>query len=122
MENKKTNLNPDVKRPLWSLTEEEFVELHKNCLTDVLKTVISGEIKSAKEEAIPKSDTMSVEETAALIGYVPKTLYGKVCKREIPRLSTGRPLIFSRKEITLWLKLGKPSVAEMALMRRNGEI
>ena len=122
MENNNINLNPVVKRPLWSLTEDEFVELHKKCLTEVLKTVISGEIKTAQEEAIPKSDTMGVEETAALIGYVPATMYGKVCKREIPRLSTGRPLIFSRKEITLWLKLGKPTVAEMALMRRNGEI
>jgi|GEM_PF-739547 len=122
MENNKINLKDSTNRPLWSLTQEEFVELHKSCLTDVLKAVISGEIKTAKEEAIPKSDTMGVEETAALIGYVPATMYGKVCKREIPRLSTGRPLIFSRKEITLWLKLGKPTVAEMALMRRNGEI
>lgn len=122
MENNNLNTQSNVKRPLWSLTEEEFVELHKKCLTDVLKSVISGEIKTAKEEAIPKNDTMSVEETAELIGYVPQTLYGKVCKREIPRLSIGRPLIFSRKEINLWLKLGKPTVAEMALMRRNGEI
>jgi len=122
MENNKINLKDSTNRPLWSLTQEEFVELYKSCLTDVLKAVISGEIKTAKEEAIPKSDTMGVEETAALIGYVPATMYGKVCKREIPRLSTGRPLIFSRKEITLWLKLGKPTVAEMALMRRNGEI
>ncbi len=122
MENNKINLNPSMSKPLWSLTQEEFVELHKSCLTDVLKAVISGEIKTAKEEAIPKTDTMGLEETAALTGYVPETLYAKVCKRQIPRLSTGRPLIFSRKEITLWLKLDKPTVAEMAFMRRNGEI
>jgi hypothetical protein len=109
-------------KPIWTLTAMEFLELQNQGIKAALKEIISTEVKHAKEEAIPKSDIINVDEAAKLTGYLPKTLYSKVCRREIPRVSAGRPLIFSRKEIELWLKLGKPTIAEMALMRRDGEI
>lgn len=120
METKEIKFSLD--KPIWTLTAMEFLELQNQGIKATLKEIISSEIKLAKEEAVPKSDILHVDEAARLTGYLPKTLYSKVCRREIPRVSSGRPLIFSRKEIELWLKLGKPTIAEMALMRRDGEI
>ena len=37
-------------------------------------------------------------------------------------ISRGRPLIFSHAELQLWMKLGKPMVVEMDLLRRKEEI
>lgn len=120
MENKINNISLD--KPIWTLTASEFLTLQNKAIQAALSEIISTEVRLAKEEAVPKSDTMDVDETAGITGYMPKTLYSKVCRREIPRVSSGRPLIFSRKEIEQWMNLGKPTVAEMALMRRNGEI
>lgn len=120
METKEIKFSLD--KPIWTLTALEFLELQNQGIKAALKDIISSEVKYAKEEVVPKSDIIHVDEAAKITGYLPKTLYSKVCRRELPRVSSGRPLIFSRKEIELWLKLGKPTIAEMALMRRNGEI
>ena len=120
MENKMNSSSLD--KPIWTLTASEFLTLQNKAIKAALSEIISTEVRLAKEEALPKSYTMRVEETAVITGYATETLYSKVCRREMPRVSSGRPLIFSRKEIELWMKLGKPTVSEMALMRRNGEI
>jgi hypothetical protein len=36
-----------------------------------------------------------------------------VSRNEIPTLSRGRPLVFSRKALENWLKEGKPTVVDM---------
>jgi predicted DNA-binding transcriptional regulator AlpA len=121
--NMENNINTiSLDKPIWTLTASEFLTLQNKAIEAALSVIISKELRLAKENALPKSDTMGVDETAGITGYSPKTLYSKVCRREMPRVSAGRPLIFSRKEIEQWLNLGKPTVAEMALMRRNGEI
>jgi predicted DNA-binding transcriptional regulator AlpA len=121
--NMENNINTSsLDKPIWTLTASEFLTLQNKAIEAALSEIISKELRLAKEDALPKSDTMGVDETAGITRYSPKTLYSKVCRREIPRVSSGRPLIFSRKEIEQWMKLGKPTVAEMALMRRNGEL
>ena len=49
----------------------------------------------------------------ALTGYKASTIYSKVCRGEIPTISTGRPLTFSKNEILQWMKSGRPSLTEM---------
>lgn len=109
-------------KPIWTLTIAEFLDVQRTGLQASLKELISGAVTTVKEEAIPKTDTLGVEEAALLTGYNPKTLYSKVCRRQMPTVSRGRPLIFSRKELQIWLRVGKPTVAQMEIMRRNGEI
>ena len=117
------NINTNsLDKPIWTLTASEFLTLQNKAIQSALNEIISTELRLAKADALPKSDTMGVDETVGITRYSPKTLYSKVCRREIPRVSSGRPLIFSRKEIEQWMKLGKQTVAEMALMRRNGEV
>jgi predicted DNA-binding transcriptional regulator AlpA len=95
-------------RPLYTLTVEEFKELSKTIALDN-----SYLIKPAKIGEEPKSDIIYIDEIIQLTGYKESTIYSKVCRREIPVISFGRPLTFSREEIIQWMKDGRPTVAEM---------
>jgi hypothetical protein len=96
------------KRPLFTLTVEEFIELNKSINNDI--TV--GDIKP-KEELKQLQDIIYIDDASQMAGYTPSTTYTKVCKREMPVVSRGRPLTFSRKGLEDWIAKGRPSIAEM---------
>lgn len=98
----------DEKRPLYTLTVGEFRELNKVIAFDV-SHLIQPPVPIEKAE----SDILFIDEITQLTGYKESTVYTKVCRREIPVMSYGRPLTFSKKEILNWMKSGKPTVAEM---------
>jgi hypothetical protein len=117
------NINTNsLDKPIWTLTASEFLTLQNKAIQAALSEIISTELRLAKEDAIPKSNTMGVDETAGITRYSPKRLFSKVCRREIPRVSLGRPLIFSRKEIEQWMNLDKQKVEGMALIHTKGEL
>lgn len=93
---------------MYSLTVGEFKELSKVIAIDNSYLQKPSE---PKQEA--KSDIIFIDEVILLTGYKRSTIYTKVCKREIPVISSGRPSAFSREEIIQWLKDGRPTVAEM---------
>ncbi len=95
------------KRPLFSLTVEEYIELNRSLLRESERNV------TIIEKVPDVSDLIFIEEAARLTGYTQKTIYTKVCRREIPYVSSGRPLTFSRKKLTLWMANGRPPIAEM---------
>jgi predicted DNA-binding transcriptional regulator AlpA len=66
----------------------------------------------ARVEQEPR-DVIFIDEVIVLTGYKESTIYSKVSRREIPVLSYGRPLTFSKAEILNWMKTGKPTVSEM---------
>lgn len=98
----------DEKRHLYTLTIEEFKELSKIIAADVSHLIQP----TTPEEKEPK-DVIFIDELIALTGYKESTIYSKVSRREIPVMSYGRPLTFSKQEILDWMKSGKPTVAEM---------
>jgi predicted DNA-binding transcriptional regulator AlpA len=95
------------KRPLFTLTVEEYIELNRNLFNEMPTKTI------ASTEAIEERDIIYLKEATALTGYTDKTVYTKVCRREIPVISSGRPLTFSRKQLNEWMANGRPSIAEM---------
>ena len=98
----------DEKRPLYTLTVEEFKELSKTIAVDC-SYLIQPPVPVEQE---PR-DVIFIEEVVVLTGYKESTIYSKVSRREMPVLSYGRPLTFSKAEILNWMKSGKPTVAEM---------
>jgi predicted DNA-binding transcriptional regulator AlpA len=95
-------------RPIFTLTVEEFKELSKKIALDNRYL-----LRPAEPEPQPKSDIIYMDEIVELTGYKESTVYSKVCRKEIPVISNGRPLSFSRQEILQWMKDGRPTVAEM---------
>jgi predicted DNA-binding transcriptional regulator AlpA len=104
----KRKIMQEDKRPLYTLTVEEFKELSKTIAVDNSYLLRPVEIKQQ-----PKSDIIYLSEMMELTGYKESTVYSKVCRKEIPVISNGRPLAFSREEILQWMKNGRPTVAEM---------
>lgn len=100
-------MHKDV-RPLYTLTVEEFKELSKTIALDYRYLIKPDETMQE-----PKSDIIYLDEVIRLTGYKESTVYSKVCRKEIPVISTGRPLAFSREEILKWMKDGRPTVSEM---------
>ena len=96
------------KRPLFTLTVEEFVEL-----THSMKTETYNSSMNLQRNESDKPDIIYVDEAIAITGYTKKTIYTKVSRLEIPVVSSGRPLTFSRKQLNYWMKKGRPSVAEI---------
>ena len=105
---KKRNIMHKDVRPLYTLTVEEFKELSKTIALDYRYLLLPDE--TVQES---KSDIIYLNEAAELTGYTIKTIYSKVCRKEMPVISTGRPLAFSREEILQWIIDGRPTVAEM---------
>lgn len=113
----------DLNRPLYSLSIKEFLSLqneaHEQKLLGLVQKVANdNRLENQKEE----SDTINLADAMKLTCLRKKSIYSKVSRLELPSITRGRPLLFSRAELQLWLKIGKPTVAEMELKRRKGEI
>ena len=113
----------DLNRPLYSLSIKEFLSLqneaHEQKLLGLVQKVANdNRLENQKEE----SDTIHLPYASRLTGLREKSIYSKVSRLELPSISRGRPLLFSRSELQLWMKLGRPTVAEMEFKRRKGEL
>ncbi len=101
-------------RPLYSLTVEEFKEISRVIAEDNIILLSPSEPKEKTQ-----NDILYLEDVKQLTGYKDSTVYSKVCRKEIPVISSGRPLSFSRTEITQWIKNGRPTIAEMEANKRS---
>jgi hypothetical protein len=61
---------------------------------------------------VDQPDTMGIEEATKVTGLKTKSIYSKVWRLEIPALTRGQPLMFSRAELEKWMNSGRPSVPE----------
>lgn len=95
-------------RPLYSLTVGEFIELNQMLSTANRKKEVTPIQLIKKEE-----DLIYSKQAAELAGYTEKTLSTKKSRGQIPFVSGGRPVTYSRKQLIEWIELGRPTVAEM---------
>lgn len=98
---------------LFQLTTDEFDSLFRGMLNDIVPNLVKEGIKEhLKGINVDQPDTITPEEAAKITGLKLKSIYSKVCRLEMPALTRGRPLMFSRAELEKWMKSGKPSVPE----------
>ena len=69
------------KRPLFTLTVQEYIELNRSLHKEVPKE------NTVKNEVKEERDIVYLEEAAAITGYTDKTIYTKVSRRELPVVS-----------------------------------
>jgi excisionase family DNA binding protein len=98
---------------LFQLTTEEFDSLFRGMLNDIVPNLVKEGIKEhLRSITVDQPDTIGLEEAAKVTGLKTKSIYSKVSRLEMPALTRGRPLMFSRAELEKWMKNGKPSNAE----------
>ncbi|WP_438710724.1 helix-turn-helix domain-containing protein [Aquimarina muelleri] len=100
----------DLLKPLYSLTIGEYTELNKKIVKQQLQEVLTKDGLSLISK--PERDIIFVDEACQITGYSKPTLYSKICRYELPVLSRGKPLTFSRKILIQWIHDGKPSVMD----------
>ena len=96
------------KRLMVTLTVKEFRQMNQSLKQE--KSVARDESVKTEKEA---RDIIYLEEAALITGYTLKTIYTKVSRREMPIISAGRPLTFSRMQLNDWMAKGRPSIADM---------
>ena len=121
----KTQFNEDryeleYDKPLWQLTMQEFIDIQKHEMTKLVKEMLNEAMNDIKSKDVPLEDTISAEDAAVITGLKMKTIYSKVSRLQIPSITRGRPLVFSRAELQNWMKIGRPTVAEMEFKKRKG--
>ncbi|MHA7056783.1 helix-turn-helix domain-containing protein [Aquimarina sp. M1] len=100
----------DLLKPLYTLTVEEYIQLNRRIIRQQLQEVLSNEKESTLHRA--DRDIIFIDEACELTGYSKPTMYSKISRYEIPVLSRGKPLTFSKKVLIDWIHSGKPSVIE----------
>ena len=98
------------KAPLYVLTIEEYVRLSRKLISEEIKRLLDDQnnANSAKEQP----DVIFIDEAARLTGYKPTTIYTKVSRIQMPVVTRGRPLTFSRKVLLQWIEGGKPDIID----------
>ncbi|GAA3522281.1 hypothetical protein GCM10022393_41020 [Aquimarina addita] len=100
----------DVLKPLYSLTVGEYTELNRRIIRQQLQELlVHQEIPLVNK---PERDIIFIDDACELTGYSKPTMYSKISRYEIPVLSRGKPLTFSKKVLIDWIHKGKPSVME----------
>jgi excisionase family DNA binding protein len=98
---------------LFQLTTEEFDSLFRGMLNDIIPSLVKEGIKEhLRGITVDQPDTITPEEAAKVTGLKLKSIYSKVSRLEMPALTRGRPLLFSRAELEKWMKSGRLSVPE----------
>ena len=98
-------------KPSFTLTIGELKEIMRGIVVDLF--IKLQHLDSSTDIVSSESDMIYLQEVADITGYKEKTIYTKVSRGEIPIVSSGKPLTFSRFEIEEWIIKGRPSVAEM---------
>jgi len=100
----------DNKKPLFSLTIGEYMELNRELLAEQNRrnNATQNVITPSKEE----SDIIQIKEVARITCFMISTIHTKVSKGEIPTHTRGKPLLFSKKIILKWLDDGCPKSFE----------
>ena len=62
---------------------------------------------------IDQPDTIDLAEAAIITGLKTKSIDSKVSRLELPALTRGRALMFSRAELEKWMRDGGPSGGEI---------
>lgn len=99
----------NLEKPLYTLSVEEFTQLNRQIVRQQLEEFNFSQTDLKQK---PDQDIIFIEEACELTGYSKATMYSKISRYEIPVLSRGKPLTFSKKELIQWIHDGKPNVIE----------
>ena len=95
-------------RNVFTLTVEEFKEVSKLVLADLID-LLKQKVQIEDKES---NDIISIHDVSIMTGYKLSTIYTKLSRKEMPVLSSRRPLLFSKNAISEWINSGRPSESE----------
>ena len=82
---------------------------YQTMISTILSKVVASAISRPASQSKLHEDLIYMDEVLKLTGYQKPTLYSKVSRCQIPVVSRGIPLTFSRKAILQWINDGRPA-------------
>jgi excisionase family DNA binding protein len=96
-----------------ALTFDQLPKAVSELLEKVSK--IEDILRHDHHEETPADSLFSIKEASAFLNFSISTIYGKVCRREIPVSKQGKKLYFNTAELLEWIRSGRKStLAEIA--------
>jgi excisionase family DNA binding protein len=96
-------------RPLFTLTIEEFSELIKSIIAEEVQK-LTNQIQDPNRDTKNNGDICLIEQACQITGLKKSTIYSKLSKKQIPSLTRRKPLLFSKKQLQMWIKAGRPKI------------
>ena len=103
------NFDNHYSKPIWQFSIGEFESRLKKTVSTLIELAEKKAFEErASEIADTSSDTLDLKKASELTGLSSSTIYSKVSRFQMPSLTRGRPLLFSKKELMTWLASGRP--------------
>ncbi|MBE9461954.1 helix-turn-helix domain-containing protein [Dyadobacter subterraneus] len=67
-----------------------------------------------------KNPLMTITEASDFLNLAKSTIYGMVCRNEIPVSKKGKKLYFDREELTYWVKKGRRKTTDEIQLEAEG--
>ena len=67
-----------------------------------------------------KNPVMTISEASDFLNLAKSTIYGMVCRNEIPVSKKGKKLYFDREELTNWVKKGRRKTTDEIQLEAEG--
>ena len=97
----------DNNKPLFTLTVAQYSRIMRKIIAEEVERIL----RVCQEETNKnnqETDICDIDQVIEITKLAKSTLYSKVSKKHIPCLSRGKPLLFSRDHLEMWLKAGRP--------------
>lgn len=112
-------METNKEKHLFQLSIAEFVKLYREVLVNISSEALMELLNNKLPKKTIERDAISVKETSEITGLKINSIYSKVSRSEIPVLSRGKPLRFSRSAIEKWLRTGRPTQFQEGKKRNN---
>jgi len=92
---------------LVTLTVKQFSEITKKMVAEEVERIMK-EIQESVGLPEKETEFCDVDQASKITKLTKATIYSKVSLLQIPCLSRGKPLIFSRSHLEGWIRAGRP--------------
>lgn len=95
------------KKPLFTLTVAEYSKILRKIVAEEIERMLRERHEETSKNN-QETDICDIDQAINITRLARSTLYSKVSKKHIPCLSRGKPLLFLKDHLEMWLKADRP--------------
>ena len=100
-------------QPLFTLTVKQFSELTRSIIAEEVKQ-FSSQVQDFQIISENNGDMCFIQDACQITGLKKSTIYCKLSKKQMPSLSRRKPLLFSKKQLKMWIEAGRPKSDDLS--------
>ena len=106
----------DENKPLFTLTIAQYSKILRKVIGEEVDRILMERQEETNNQN-QETDICDIVQASEITRLVKSTLYSKVSKKQIPCLSRGKPLLFSRDHLEMWLQAGRPKTDSIDVIK-----